>query len=279
MSKDNMKYIELVDTVINKLKNETDKKSVEMKFKAGVPGLTESKVGGMPFIPAGGAYPVDKKNGKKLYLLIQINFAEVPHLPDYPESGILQIFIPDDDMYGMDCMVGQVQEAWRILYFEDISNPMSEEEIKNLMPEFDEDFMLPFEKPGTTCAIEFEEHLMPISTGDYKFDKLFQEIMGEELPANELMGECWKYPKEFSKKIYEACDGFGSRLGGYPGFTQYDPRDEDSNEILLLQIDSFDVDGEWFLMWGDAGIANFFIKPEDLKNRNFTRVNYNWDCS
>lgn len=31
--------------------------------------------GGMPFIPAGGAYPVDEKNGKKLYLLIQINFA------------------------------------------------------------------------------------------------------------------------------------------------------------------------------------------------------------
>lgn len=41
------------------------KKSVEMKFKAGVPGITESKVGGMPFIPAGGAYPVDEKNGKK----------------------------------------------------------------------------------------------------------------------------------------------------------------------------------------------------------------------
>ena len=36
-------------------------------------------------------------------------------------------------------------------------------------------------------------------------------------------------------------------------------------EVLLLQIDSFDVDGEWFLMWGDAGIANFFIKLEDVK--------------
>ena len=46
-----------------------------------------------------------------------------------------------------------------------------------------------------------------------------------------------------------------------------------------FQIDSFGVDGEWFLAWGDGGVANFFITEDDLKNREFNHVNYNWDCT
>ena len=37
---------------------------------------------------------------------------------------------------------------------------------------------------------------------------------------------------------------------------------------------SSDVD----IMWGDVGVANFFIRLEDLKNRDFSNVLYNWDC-
>ena len=33
------------------------------------------------------------------------------------------------------------------------------------------------------------------------------------------------------------------------------------------------------IMWGDVGVANFFIRPEDLKNKDFSKVLYNWDCS
>ncbi|WP_427127321.1 DUF1963 domain-containing protein [Priestia megaterium] len=31
-------------------------------------------------------------------------------------------------------------------------------------------------------------------------------------------------------------------------------------------------------MFGDAGVANFFIKEKDLRNLNFRDVLYNWDC-
>ncbi len=37
-------------------------------------------------------------------------------------------------------------------------------------------------------------------------------------------------------------------------------------------------DDGWEIMWGDAGVANFFIEEEDLKNKRFDRVMYNWDC-
>nr|MCR5080229.1 DUF1963 domain-containing protein [Treponema sp.] len=70
----------------------------------------------------------------------------------------------------------------------------------------------------------------------------------------------------------------GHRISGYPYFTQYDPRSaDDGYDVLLLQIDT-DDDGGNQIMWGDSGIANFFIKREDLKKRDFSNVLYNWDC-
>jgi len=29
---------------------------------------------------------------------------------------------------------------------------------------------------------------------------------------------------------------------------------------------------------GDAGVLNFFINREKLKNKDFTEILYNWDC-
>ncbi|MDN5490601.1 MAG: DUF1963 domain-containing protein, partial [Acinetobacter sp.] len=32
------------------------------------------------------------------------------------------------------------------------------------------------------------------------------------------------------------------------------------------------------IMWGDSGVGNFFIHPDDLEKRDFSKVVYNWDC-
>ena len=53
--------------------------------------------------------------------------------------------------------------------------------------------------------------------------------------------------------------------------------DIDENK-LFIQLDSLYDSKEDILMWGDSGVANFFITDEDLKNRNFEDVIYNWDC-
>jgi uncharacterized protein YwqG len=71
------------------------------------------------------------------------------------------------------------------------------------------------------------------------------------------------------------------RMGGYAYFTQEDPRVRhapDDNWLLLFQMDS-DSNESIEIMWGDMGVANFFILSEDLKNLNFDNVWYNWDCS
>jgi uncharacterized protein YwqG len=73
--------------------------------------------------------------------------------------------------------------------------------------------------------------------------------------------------------LYAALNRSGHKLGGYPEFTQQDPRKPQDRQVLLLQLDSDDA-----MMWGDSGIANFFIDPADLQRGDFSRVAYTWDC-
>lgn len=87
----------------------------------------------------------------------------------------------------------------------------------------------------------------------------------------------------------EAYDNMVEELGnenhwllGYPYFTQSDPREYEEKyryyDTLLFQMDSDYGEEEDDILWGDAGVANFFMNREDLKNRNFDKVLYNWDC-
>ena len=78
-------------------------------------------------------------------------------------------------------------------------------------------------------------------------------------------------------EVIESLNCDGSHVGGYPYFTQSDPREYEAAyqkcDTVLLQIDTDDE-----IMWGDSGVANFFIPAEDLAKKDFSRVLYNWDC-
>ena len=70
---------------------------------------------------------------------------------------------------------------------------------------------------------------------------------------------------------------------GFPFFTQSDPREYSDTlakyDTLLLQIDSDEDDDRSFeIIWGDCGVANFFINSEALLKKDFSKVIYNWDC-
>ena len=54
----------------------------------------------------------------------------------------------------------------------------------------------------------------------------------------------------------------------------YDPRNDEEHDVLLFQLDS----EEGSVMWGDCGVANFFINADALKRMDFSDVLYNWDC-
>src|SRR4026208_1124340 len=60
----------------------------------------QSKFGGTPYLPKTAEHPRGSNN-QLLFLLAQINFAEVPRLEPFPQHGILQFYIADDDLYGL----------------------------------------------------------------------------------------------------------------------------------------------------------------------------------
>ena len=129
-----------------------------------------------------------------------------------------------------------------------------------------EEYGFPMEEAGT---LQFTQEEMYLSCDDFRFTEQYDWTaldLGDE--EDEVLDELWE---NFSSS--------GHQLGGYPYFTQEDPRAYSDDVLkeyeLLFQLDTDDTIE---CMWGDAGVANFFIHPDDLKNRNFSNVLYNWDC-
>jgi uncharacterized protein YwqG len=219
----------------------------------------QSKVGGKPYLPLDVAYPLDS-HGNPLALLAQFNFTEIPALPNFPDKGILQFYIAADDSFGMNYDNKQKQSDFRILYFEHVIDDIQQlkQDFSDIEIEEDDLDYLPFDGQ---YAVEFKLEQQPISIDDHGF--------------NIGTGE-----NDFYVAYSETLSAMGHRLGGYPYFTQSDPRDYNKNimdYILLFQVDTDDSKGV-NIMWGDCGVANFFIHPEDLKKRDFSKVLYNWDC-
>ena len=223
--------------------------------------LWQSKVGGSPYLPIGKNYPVNE-NGKPLALLIQINFEEIPPLEGYPEKGILQFFVDaQDELRGLDCENLLRQKGCRILEHNEVmqDNNLLQQDFPKIK---EEDFYLPYDY-GAKFSIAFEKKEQYIGISDYRF--------GEIIPN-------WFVNEELREILYDIdeLNIMGHHIGGYPYFTQFDLRDSGNipkDYELLLQLDS-----DEYLMWGDMGVSNFFIHPEDLKKADFSRVAYTWDC-
>lgn len=245
----------------------TEQGSLKVLFKDEAVKITGSKIGGQPYWLKNETYP-QTVSGKSLRFLAQVNFSEIKQpLPDYPTSGLLQFFILDDDLYGLNFDNQTEQNTFRVVYHETIETNSSKWETK--FPTINEQNYFPIEKE---LRMSFESQKELISLYDYRFYRMTNI---EALLDN---GQYDEYDE--IAESYDEMNNFatGSKLGGYPIFTQDDPRFKKEFQIydtLLFQIDSHFKSG---IMWGDCGVANFFITRENLRNRNFTDVLYNWDC-
>lgn len=225
--------------------------------------LEQSKFGHYPKIPAGFAYP-EGSDGEYLYPLAQINFKEVPSLAGYPDSGFLQFYISiTDDVYGIDFENNRNQKDFRVLYFE-------EHEVENHETDFSflQDIITangsPVDKPHALTFSVREEYF---GMGDVHYEAGAGKIVMDIAAKNSEIED------ELLESLYDADTTNGHRIGGYAYFTQSDPREADDPSVLLLQIDT-----DNHIMWGDSGVANFFIHPDDLAKKDFSKVMYNWDC-
>lgn len=211
------------------------------------PSIFESKIGGLGYIPHDKDFPTDS-NGNQLRLLAQIECDKI-QLDGFMKTGLLQFWVLNDDVTGIEWDDQTKQDGFRVIYYPEVDKTVTEDEIKSkfVKNEFDDDDMLPVFRE---CGMNFEKSENRFIDYDDMNNDDYNEIIGH-------------------------------KVGGYPYFTQSDPRDEKMLEyydFLLFQLDTDSIGNEDVVMWGDAGVGNFFINSEKLKNQDFSDVLYNWDC-
>lgn len=241
--------------------------------------LTQSKVGGLPYFPLSMEYPHHPESGDAMILLAQFNFEEIPPLEGFPTTGILQFFISPDDEYGFNEGGHQViyhpklDDTKLISDFSFLTEMLKREKL-------DYEFFSPLTLNNQeTYALEFIKDQGIVNVQDIQFEQLLGEA-SRDLVSGEGRKEVWDF-------LHKKGKADGHKLGGYAFFTQDDPRREDLEKYgqyqLLFQLDSEIVhkpNGQRWdkVLWGDVGIGNFFIHPDDLKNLDFSRTLYYWDC-
>ena len=253
----------------------------------------QSKLGGLPYLPHEADYPHDSQ-GRPLYLLAQINCAEVPPLPDFPHRGMLQFFISPYatlvHLWGLDYHHPDRQDYFRVLYYPEVhTDPAAVQQDFAFLPPlptppaamtWTQKLLGLFKKPALhlpfqyPCAMHFTagEQLVPL-------DDAALHLSGAGVPDADAGNWFDVLDDDATEAYFAAVSHEGHRLGGYAHHVQEDLRIVENSPyrdyVLLLQLDSDEANG---MMWGDLGVCHFYIHPDDLRRRDFSRVLYNWEC-
>jgi uncharacterized protein YwqG len=246
-------FLEKFKSQIEKYKLETVRIFAKPLESGEILSVKQSKFLGIPYLPIDIPYP-KAKDGTHMIMLAQINFSETPELDNYPKKGILQLFVPSKDWYDM--------AEYEIIY-----NESTDKEYQT-----DFNFLTSelYEESPINCEhkLSFKKEIEFGGREDFRFQidfhgKDYFEFQ-ETLPKDQQ--------EEMDKLFYI----IGHKIGGYAYFTQSDPRDYDikkKDDVLLFQIDTDDE-----IMFGDSGVGNVFINIMDLKNKQFDKAYFYWDC-
>ena len=236
-------------SIITEFKQLTEKECYSFKLINEFPDILDDKLGGVPYLPVGEQHPKDK-SGKPMPLLIQVNLKNIL-LENFPNKGILEIFCWQPFDYPAESEVRYYDE--NLEYQKDLP-----------LLKYDQYII---DRPYKIELKKTKDYLPVIN---YNFNDIF----------------CPLYNKYFNKDVnhYYDIDNIDDMLnnfehpagsiGGYPDFTQEDPRTAEEMKECLVKIDSNLGD----LDIGDSGILNVFIHLDDLKKAEFEKSEVYWDC-
>ena len=218
------------------------------------------------------AEPAEREK-KPLRFLGQLNFAEMPALEGFPREGILQFYISGEDSLGLNFENRTDQKGFRVIYHERVTEDTSRLLAELPTTGMEDAFPLSGER-----KLNFRKASMAMTSWDFRFEKLLLEVYNQTHP-DATVPTLDRVDESVFDEVYAQLEAGGHRVGGYPSFTQLDPREYDEriqeHTVLLFQLDSDSDNG---IAWGDSGVCNFFIRPADLAKRDFSGVLYNWDC-
>lgn len=315
----NIEKIQICQEIVEQIQLESQRPVCRLKLSRESFMITDSHLGGVPYIPHGGEIPVDR-NGNQLWLCAQINFAQMPHMDNFPEAGLLQIFLEDWHFgsFGLE-ISDKIQDYWKVVYYPEIDETVTIEECQSKMvvpwedakrsnmPRPANKFDLQDIKEGDDslwrCPIVPLKIIFQsveqegVNDEDFRFDTLFAAALKKRLPdadPEEFMPYHLPHntseERDAQRKVLQQIKNGGCKMGGYPNYVQDDPRLYDDGEewadcdTLLLQLydDTYDYPQEdigYMDLYLNGGPLNFIIRAQDLKNRNFSRVLAQWACS
>ena len=273
--------LEDINIVIEEIKKNNSRECINIIIEENNSlNLTDSKFGGLPYISTDSDTPKDS-NGNQLALLSQINCSNLPENTLYPKDGLLQFWISRNDDFGL----GNKKDYY-VKYIKNIEDNITKESILTkykLLDEENSEEYSPFNKKNTSFALKFEKGISTITSTDFLFEDIALKTIHELFPDENIEDLYDDLERDVFNTLFKAFKGVDHAIGAYPTFTQWDPRnpeEKDAYDITLLQVESYwnNDSNSSGIMWGDSGVANFFINKEKLEHLNFEDVLFNWDC-
>jgi len=229
-----------------------------------------TKLGGKPYLPIGEEYPAE---GMKL--LAQINFEEIPKMKGYPDKGLIQFYVVVDESDNWD--------DYSIRYFSEIIK--DESKLQNELPEMSYDDCDPILKGEVKVSCTKVEQTP--AWHDYLLQGEIREILDEMYSDEDEESDVLQEYEE-SRRINKH-----NSIGGYPCFTEEDPREYDvitalpgmeygevfgevsyENEwVCLLALYDSEL-GDFGKLLYEEGSIHFFIRRVDLEKGDFSDIKY-----
>lgn len=224
-----------------------------------------SKFQGKPYLPEGSAVPRGK-DGKELFLAAQFNFEEMPVFDPLPSEGILQFWVDADDPHE--------RENFKVIFHPEVRKTDLRSDVSMALPANNP----VFRKPSLEYRLTFDLRKMPMTHYITGFDTVF------EAASDELESAGYEFTDAYEEYVHtrfryddgEFYSDNGHRIGGYPAWihADYSPKDKD---FLLFQMDA-DYETE-NIVWGDWGVAFWFISTDALRRRDFSDIHFTYDTS
>ncbi|GGL67375.1 hypothetical protein GCM10011575_27350 [Microlunatus endophyticus] len=239
---------------------------------------TQSYLTGHPYLPQGCDWP-EGEHGPQFFVG-QINFAEVGVLEGFPSAGLLQWFVDTDETYGLTFDETAGAAGFSVRWYSDLSAapaaapdaPTPTDHVEEVPMEFVGPTRIGF---GRGASIPSWDELPAEVRQDTVWERVAMAF-GESRSEPAYVYD--EYIRGGSSGLTEF--GGGSRVGGYPSFTQEDPRGSGAYPAvgtaaatLIIELDSMDVGG-----WGDSGVGHLFGDPAALVSGDTSGIRYHWDC-
>lgn len=222
-----------------------------------------SNLCGMPYVPLGASFPRVRK--EPLFLVCQINFAEMPALRPFPRKGILQFWITDGT-HDASLVVWHPRPRRDRSRLKTKADYM---ESTGVFGGFDGFHRTKYVQGFRPCSIRFEKGVVPASGFDRDGTAFLDDTFGGDEALFDLyMDHDVSWPKH------------EHWLGGYTSHGQGDPREGTRNKKLksyapLLHLGTDHVGGHNNICWGEAGDASWFFDPR--RKKDFSRTFFHWD--